>query len=1084
MPRSTPPALLPGSRARAMVHRSTATLAVVATALTTTVAVTAGAASAAPLTTTLFEESFTATSTSQPTWTLPPAPGGNRSCLTAGTTTTPIPSCNVPAIDPSGGGALRLTPSQYSAVGSVFYDAAMPSAQGIDVTFDSYQWGMNGGHPGDGISFVLAATDPSNPSAPATTGPPGGALGYTGDQNAPGLPHGYLGFGLDTVGGFGDGAYTGGCPSTSPASPSVAVRGPGNGSQGYCVLGVQSSNGPLDQPYNRTRPSAPVPVEVVLNPSTTEVTSRGGVSVPAQSWMVAWTPYDTAQRQSMSGLLPSQADLAAAALPQSWYDPQTGVPYQLTFGVAGSTGAWQEVHEVANMRATTLTGQLPVYQLAVTDDSEGSFTSGRPASVMVTPSLSATAGDETRPATVTTTLPDGLVPTNPTVDGYACTTQDQVVACTTTGAGYVAGSQLPSVTIPVTPGSDFLGRGSISAKVSSTDGNPASERRDVTVRSPQSVTFTTTSPTTPLTGGRYDVAAAGGASGNPVTITVDPSTAGNCTLDGGTVTFTHASDCVLVASQAGTEQYLPGTAEQRITVGPDAQAITFDPLTTPAVVGAVQRLAATGGGSGNPVTFAIDPTTTGDACTLADGVLSFTHAGDCVVTADQAGNADWTAAPPVLQTVAVDRAATGLSVAPRLARSVYGQPVTAKATVTGTTGGTVQFILDGSPVGSAVPVGSDGTATSGALAPARDGFLAVGAHQLSAVLTPADPTTHARSTANAQAITVDKAATTASVHVGPTALTATLQVPAPGSGVPTGAVVFSVDGAPVGSAAVVGGVARLAYATPADKDRRVSAAYSGDARFLASSASTARSNPAITARVTSAQGKSRYGWYRTPVTVTFACTTHGASLTAACPAPVTLTASKGGQSVSRTVTAADGGIATVTVGGINLDRVAPRVAVTGVRSGGRYFAGTPGARCSVNDGLSGIASCTLTRVRRGERETITATALDKAGNAARTTVSVTVPTIMIKDAPFANGVYTVRRGHTYTLMVSSPTRPRYVDAAVYPKAPRGHDKYFKSIGRNQWALGVTMDRPMRSGYWNLGVKIGTTVHPVKVRVTS
>ena len=57
-------------------------------------------------------------------------------------------------------------------------------------------------------------------------------------------------------------------------------------------------------------------------------------------------------------------------------------------------------------------------------------------------------------------------------------------------------------------------------------------------------------------------------------------------------------------------------------------------------------MTATGGDSGNPVTFSVDPATTNGACTLGpDGsTVTFRHAGTCVIDADQAGNDDYTAA--------------------------------------------------------------------------------------------------------------------------------------------------------------------------------------------------------------------------------------------------------------------------------------------------------------------------------------------------------------------------------------------------------------------------------------------------------
>jgi hypothetical protein len=331
-------------------------------------------------------------------------------------------------------------------------------------------------------------------------------------------------------------------------------------------------------------------------------------------------------------------------------------------------------------------------------------------------------------------------------------------------------------------------------------------------------------------------------------------------------------------------------------------------------------------------------------------------------------------------------------------------------------------------------------------------------------------------------VTVSQAATRTTISVGPGTLTARVAVTAPGAGSPTGAVGFTVDGIRVGSAALTDGVATLAYSTPADKTRQVAATYAGSTTFLASSGSTARSNPAITARVSSASRKSKYGWYRSPVTVSFTCTPGSAPLVGTCPAAVTLSGSGAGQGMTRTVTTIDGGVATVALGGINIDRVAPRVRITGATRGARYFASSPSVRCVGADKLSGVASCSVRKQRSGEVETITATAVDRAGHAATTNVQVRVVSLMVDGAPYAHGVYTLRKGRTSTILVVSRTRPRYVDAATYPKAPKGLDHYFTKVGTNRWAIGVTMDRGMRTGYWNLGVKIGSRTHSIKAYV--
>src|SRR5204863_251700 len=66
-------------------------------------------------------------------------------------------------------------------------------------------------------------------------------------------------------------------------------------------------------------------------------------------------------------------------------------------------------------------------------------------------------------------------------------------------------------------------------------------------------------------------------------------------------------------------------------------------------------VSATGGDSGNPVTFS---TQSDGVCTVTDNGdgtadASLDHAGDCVIDADQAGNEDYSAAQQAHQTVSV-----------------------------------------------------------------------------------------------------------------------------------------------------------------------------------------------------------------------------------------------------------------------------------------------------------------------------------------------------------------------------------------------------------------------------------------------
>lgn len=98
-----------------------------------------------------------------------------------------------------------------------------------------------------------------------------------------------------------------------------------------------------------------------------------------------------------------------------------------------------------------------------------------------------------------------------------------------------------------------------------------------------------------------------------------------------------------------------------LTVSQGAQAISFSstkPTAAKVGVGSY-TVSATGGGSGNPVTFSLDPTSTG--CALLGARVTFTGAGTCRVNANQAGDGNFLAAPQVQQAFTIARVATRTS---------------------------------------------------------------------------------------------------------------------------------------------------------------------------------------------------------------------------------------------------------------------------------------------------------------------------------------------------------------------------------------------------------------------------------------
>ncbi|PIQ50688.1 MAG: hypothetical protein COW02_18920 [Comamonadaceae bacterium CG12_big_fil_rev_8_21_14_0_65_59_15] len=236
----------------------------------------------------------------------------------------------------------------------------------------------------------------------------------------------------------------------------------------------------------------------------------------------------------------------------------------------------------------------------------------------------------------------------------------------------------------------------------------------------QSVTFGL-APTL-VVGGTGTVSATGGASGNPVTLT--STTPSVCTVSGTAVTVLLAGNCTIAANQAGNANYTaaPQTT-QTIAVGAGAQNISFGFAPTLAV-GATGTVGATGGLSGNPVTFT---STTLLICTVAGtngSTVTALTAGNCVISANQAASANYTAAPQTTQTIAVSAGTQSVSFGFAPALSVGGSgTVTATGgasgnavtfttttpticTVAGTNGSTVTALAAGSCVIAANQAGN------------------------------------------------------------------------------------------------------------------------------------------------------------------------------------------------------------------------------------------------------------------------------------------------------------------------------------------------------------------------------------------
>lgn len=133
-----------------------------------------------------------------------------------------------------------------------------------------------------------------------------------------------------------------------------------------------------------------------------------------------------------------------------------------------------------------------------------------------------------------------------------------------------------------------------------------------------------------------------------------------CSVSGSTVTGLSAGQCSVVANQAGNGTF--AAAEQVIqtfTIGQGSQAITGF-TATPASLsfgGGTATLSATGGASGQAVTFGAES----EVCTVSGTTVTPTGVGTCTVFAKQAGNANYTAAAPVMLNITVAKGSQTLT---------------------------------------------------------------------------------------------------------------------------------------------------------------------------------------------------------------------------------------------------------------------------------------------------------------------------------------------------------------------------------------------------------------------------------------
>ena len=263
--------------------------------------------------------------------------------------------------------------------------------------------------------------------------------------------------------------------------------------------------------------------------------------------------------------------------------------------------------------------------------------------------------------------------------------------CTLTSAGNVY------TLTAVAPGTCTI----VASAGGTTTSTSVSVTQNIAIKADQAVAF---SPLAARTFGDAPFSVSATASSG---LAVAFSASGSCSVAGSTVTITGAGSCAITASQDGGTLFNAATpVTQSFTVNKAPQAITFGALAAKTFGDPAFTVSATGGASGNTVTFAA-----GGSCSVAGSTVAITGAGSCTITASQAGNANYAAATDVPQSFTVAKAAQSITFGP-LGAKAYGDASFA-VSATASSSLAVAFAATGSCTisGSTVTITGGGSCT-------------------------------------------------------------------------------------------------------------------------------------------------------------------------------------------------------------------------------------------------------------------------------------------------------------------------------------------------------------------------------------
>jgi hypothetical protein len=521
----------------------------------------------------------------------------------------------------------------------------------------------------------------------------------------------------------------------------------------------------------------------------------------------------------------------------------------------------------------------------------------------------------------------------------------------------------------------------------------------------QVVTFkATVSPTPPGAGsptGTVQFMVDGSDAGSPVNL----STTGGVT----TASFSTASLAVgthtIIASYSGDGSFTGSTGTVTQTVGKantstilsssansllSGQSITF--------TATVSAQAPGGGAPSGTVQFVVDSSNAGSPVSLSTAgsvvTASFSTAlpgGVHTITASYSGDGNFASSTATALTQTVGKATTIMVLASSANPAVSGQSITFTASIgvaapgTGTPSGAVQFVIDGSNAGNATTVSGTGSVASASFSIAS---LAPGTHTVMASYS--GDSSFTSSTTGVLTQTVGKAGTSIAVTASGNpsafgqgiAFTATVNVTAPGSGMPTGSIQFVMDGGNFGSpVSLMGGIATSnSTSSLSAGGHTIQAIYSGDPTFAMSTGMLAQTvKPASTSLVISSSANPVLSGQPASFTATLAVTSPGAG-TPSGTVQFVVDGSPAGSPVSVSIA---GGVITASFSTASLTVGTHTISAS--YGGDGSFAPssgmlTPGQTILSKPASSTVVSSSLNPSMSGQSITFTATVTASAGN--------------------------------------------------------------------------------------------------------